>query len=200
MADEPFLLISLKDDKTKKLAQVISNDTCKKILEFLADKKKATETDISKEMKLPLSTIHYNLSNLVDAKLVKTDEFHYSEKGKTVNHYSLANKFIIIAPAEEKEGFVKKLKSILPAFVGVSMISVGIALYQSFSKGLFSTQASFKAAESFDTAPRLMAAAEQTIVQTPTEPNIALWFFIGATATIAIYLLWNLVYSKFQKR
>ncbi len=200
MTEEPFLLVSLKDDKTKKLAQVMGNDSCKKILDFLANKKKATETEIAKELKQPLSTIHYNLQNLVDAKLVKTDEFHYSEKGKTVNHYSLANKIIIIAPADTKSGFFDKLKSILPAFIGVSMISAGIALYQSFSKGGFSAQASFKAAESFDSAPRLMAAAEQTIVQTPNEPNIALWFFIGATATIAIYLLWNLVYSRFQNR
>lgn len=197
MADEPFLLVSLKDDKTKKLAQVIGNDTCKKILEYLAEKKKATESDISKEMKLPLSTIHYNLQNLVDAKLVVINEFHYSTKGKEVNHYSLANKFIIIAPAEEKEGFVKKLRSILPAFIGVSAISGAIWVYTSFSRGMFSTAKSFSQIESVDTAPRLMAASAPV---TNSEPNIALWFFIGASTTIVLYLVWNLIFGKISKK
>ena len=35
---EKFLLVSLKEDKAKQLAQVISNESCRKILDYLADK------------------------------------------------------------------------------------------------------------------------------------------------------------------
>ena len=89
MAKENFLLVSLKESEAKKLAQVISNDTSRKILDFLAGIKDATETDIAKNLDTPLSTVHYNIQALLKAKLVQADEFHYSEKGKEVNHYSL---------------------------------------------------------------------------------------------------------------
>lgn len=115
MAKESFMLVSLKEDKAKKLAQVISNPTCTKILDYLAGRD-ATETQIAKDLKVPLSTVHYNLQQLVDAKLVVIDEFHYSEKGREVNHYKLANKYIIIAPKED-EGFLQHMRKYLPAAV-----------------------------------------------------------------------------------
>ncbi len=114
---ESFMLVSLDEEKAKKLAQVISNGTSTKILDHLAKQPAATETDIGKALGLPLSTVHYNVKQLVDAKLVVGDEYHYSEKGREVVHYKLANKYIIIAPAEEKESFLKKLREFIPAFV-----------------------------------------------------------------------------------
>jgi DNA-binding transcriptional ArsR family regulator len=124
MADrEPFLLVSLDEEKAKKLAQVISNETCTKLLNHLAQKHESTETDIANDLKLPLSTVHYNLKQLVEAKLVVADEYHYSEKGREVLHYKLANRYIIIAPAEEKESFLSKLKGFLP----VTLITLGAA-------------------------------------------------------------------------
>jgi len=114
MSDENFLLVSLKEDETKHLAQVISNDTSRRILDYLARVKDATESAIAKKLNLPISTVHYNLSALLKARLVQADEFHYSEKGKEVNHYSLANKYVIIAPKEASETLRTKLKRILP--------------------------------------------------------------------------------------
>ena len=98
MSKKSFLLVSLKEDKAKELAQVISNDTCRKILDHLAEKEDATETEIATTLQLPISTVHYNLHHLMKAGIVNVEEFHYSEKGKEVNHYKLANKYIIIAP------------------------------------------------------------------------------------------------------
>ena len=115
MPKESFILLSLSEAKAKKVAQVVQNESCRKILDFLSNVKDPTETEIAKKLKLPLSTVHYNLRQLVEAKLVDADEFHYSEKGKEVNHYSLANKYIIIAP-NESESIREKLKKLLPAF------------------------------------------------------------------------------------
>ena len=113
MGKESFMLVSLKGDKAKKLAQVMSNPTCTRILEYLAGKD-ATESQIAKELNVPLSTVHYNLQQLVEAKLVIVDEFHYSEKGREVNHYKLANKYIIIAPQEDDPSFLQHLKKFIP--------------------------------------------------------------------------------------
>lgn len=115
--DEKFLLVSLEETKAKKLAEVMSNDTCRKILDYLATHE-GTESEISKGLKIPLSTVHYNIKHLVEANLVTSDEFHYSEKGKEVQHYRLANKYIVIAP-KHSTGVLERLKGLLPATIVV---------------------------------------------------------------------------------
>ena len=122
MPKEPFMLVSLNEDKAKKLAQVMSNPTCIKILEHLAGKD-ATESAIAKDLGLPLSTVHYNIQQLVAAKLVIVDEFHYSEKGREVNHYKLANKYIIIAPQDDDPALLERLKKFIP----ITIITLGFA-------------------------------------------------------------------------
>jgi DNA-binding transcriptional ArsR family regulator len=128
VAKESFMLVSLKEDKAKKLAQVISNPTCTKILNYLAGKD-ATESQIAKDLGVPLSTVHYNLQQLVEAKLVVADEFHYSEKGREVNHYKLANKYIIIAPQED-DSFLRHLKKYIPAVTIVVAVGAVLKLMQ----------------------------------------------------------------------
>ena len=97
MGKKNFLLLSLDDDKAKSIANTVSNSTCKKILDFLSSSD-GTETEISEALKMPISTVHYNLKQLVSSKLVECDNYHLSQKGKEVKHYTLANKYIIIAP------------------------------------------------------------------------------------------------------
>ncbi|MBD3310452.1 helix-turn-helix domain-containing protein [Candidatus Woesearchaeota archaeon] len=130
MGQESFVLVSLKEEKTKKLAQVISNQSCRAILDFLA-KNEATESEIAKKLSLPMSTVHYNLKHLLSAGLVSAEEFHYSPKGKEVLHYKLSNKYVIIAP-KSTFGIKEKLKSILP----VAIITIAVAgVIQLFSQG-----------------------------------------------------------------
>ena len=97
MAKEKFVLVSLQEDKARQLAQLMTNESCRKILDYLADKN-ATESELAEKLDIPISTVHYNLKQLMQGGLVRADEFHYSEKGREVNHYRLANKYIIIAP------------------------------------------------------------------------------------------------------
>ena len=48
MAKNKFLLVNLQQSEAKKLAQVISNDTSRKILDYLSDKS-ATESELAKK-------------------------------------------------------------------------------------------------------------------------------------------------------
>jgi predicted ArsR family transcriptional regulator len=200
MSEESFLLVSLKEDKAKELAQVLTNDTSRKILDYLSKKGDATETEISKELGLPASTVNYNMKHLTQAGLVSDDKFHYSEKGKEVVHYTLTNKFVIIAPTHV-EGLRDKLAKILP----VVAVVAGAAY-------LISRFAVQKVAE-----PMLMAATEEAYVgdmalkaaapmgapsleQTVAEPNIALWFAAGAAFSLILYFVWNFVYAKVKSK
>ncbi|MBI2657158.1 helix-turn-helix transcriptional regulator [Candidatus Woesearchaeota archaeon] len=190
MAKQSFLLVSLQEDKAKKLAQVVSNESCRKILDHLTEKE-ATETELAGKLQLPISTVHYNLKQLEDAGLVSAEEYHYSKKGKEIKHYKLANKYIIIAP-KSTFGIKEKLRSILPAAIGVA--AVGFVL-QFFSRH------EPEAMEAFTTESRQMAqdavASKMAIEAAPAQPNIYLWFLVGAFMMIAFYI--GFEYLKFRK-
>src|SRR3989338_2621545 len=179
MVKEKFVLVSLQEDKAKKLAQVITNDSCRRILDYLADKE-STESELAKNLGLPISTVHYNLKQLVDGGLVVVDEFHYSEKGKEVNHYKIANKYIIIAP-KSTWGIKEKLKSLLPVVLIIAAASFILEFFNknnylrsSFSKtlqvqdGLMSAQIAQEAAKSVSNVAldESASAASDAVVQT----------------------------------
>src|SRR3989338_10434255 len=157
MAEESFMLVSLRENKAKKLAQVISNETSRKILGFLAQKEYA-ESELAKAMQVPISTVHYNLQHLIENKLVVAEEFHYSQKGKEVMHYRLANKLIIIAPENTDSGLMEKLRALLP--VGILTAAAAFALNY-YSKLQFS---SFSAGEDLGRTASPMAAQMAKVV------------------------------------
>src|SRR3989338_6171049 len=156
-----FLLVSLQDQKAAELAQVISNSTCRRILDYLSEHDSITESQVSQDLAVPLPTVHYNLQLLVKGGLVKIEEFHYSVKGKEVNHYSLANQYIIIAP-KGVHGFKEKLRSILPvvlAAVGVTALLQWLSRYlpviQTMKENVFT--------ESIPAAQNLIQQASQDV-------------------------------------
>lgn len=244
-----FVLVSLNENKAKKIAEVISNNTCRKMLDFMSARKDTTETEIAAELKIPLSTVHYNMQALMEAKLAKSDEYHYSAKGKEVSHYRLANQYVIIAPEGEKEAIREKLKSIIPTALIMGAAAVVIKLFS----GFYTMKATDAMAEA---APRLMGAmpaaapmvademaqesapmmakslaapmAEEAVQEMAQEtaqdtagaganyiaqdvplraqealsnaPQIALWFFIGAVAGVAVYLIVEGILKKIRQR
>lgn len=226
--ENTFLMVSLEEDKARKLGNIITNEVSRKILDLLANKD-ATESQISKELGVAISTVHYNLKQLVDAGLVKSEEYHYSEKGKEVNHYTLANKYIIIAP-KSNESLMKKLKGILPVFIIVAATGYIVQLFTKSSPmqalntysavagddvarsaPMVADQATKVAAES---ATAMIAEAtnvsdevaaeiaEETVATTvnvvQSEPNIALWFIIGALFSLVLYLIYDILRERFK--
>lgn len=211
--EETFLLVSLEEDKAKKLAQVISNDSCRRILDYLA-KKKATETEISQALSLPLSTVHYNLKHLVDNRLVEASEFHYSEKGREVLHYSLSNKYVIITPKGVSESFKDKLKSIIGAVASVGFIAIALqyipnmfssvqktamesvapAALQKGAERIAENAPSLMAESAQDSSFQAMSAAQATQAYQPVWP----WFVLGAIICLMFYLLFE--YIRKRKR
>jgi len=172
MPKDPFLLVSLEENESKALAQVISNDTARKILDFLSKEESATESEVARELKVPLSTVHYNLQALVKANLVKSEEFHYSEKGKEVNHYSLANKIIIIAPKNARtESFKDKLKSILPISLIVLAVGGVIQLFNKLMLKAGSAKLMAAAPAAFDAGDGALRAMEKAVVEPAVEES-----------------------------
>ena len=195
MPNKNFLLLSMEDNKIKKISNVISNESCRKILDYLSTKD-ATESEIASKLNIPISTVHYNLQQLAETGLIESKEFHYSEKGKEVSHYKLANKYIIIAP-KSTFGIKEKLKRILP----VALIASGAALVIQLVNKYFSKQnitaaqnlmiAKSSAIESAQ-APISMAQAVPVEQFSSIWQNTALWFLAGAVFALVVYLIISL--------
>ena len=203
MAKNNLLLVDLNDDKTKKLAETITSDTSRKILNYLAEKEDS-EANIAKSTGIPISTVHYHLLKLQDAGLVLTDEYHYSEKGREINHYKLANKYIIIAP-KKVTGLKQKLKNILPVALTALGISAIIKLFTSFTGTSFG-QDKVMAVEravltevADEMAYAAPEAAKEVAQSVSSQPDIAFWFLIGSVSTIALYLVIGMVKEWIKK-
>ncbi len=111
MTDEKLLILPINDRNSKKISQVLSNDTSRRILEALADEPMSA-TEISEKLGAPLTTLHYNIENLLQTGLIKVERTRYSEKGREVKYYGPTRKFIIIAPEnvgeKETKNFLKR--------------------------------------------------------------------------------------------
>ena len=71
---EKIISIDLNDPRSAKIAEVIRNKTCKRILGLIAEKE-VSESEISSELSLPMNTIGYNVKKLVDSGLIEEEKY-----------------------------------------------------------------------------------------------------------------------------
>ena len=111
--NEKLLILPLNDKNSKKISQLISNDTARNILEAIASTP-LSASEIAEKLHIPLSTVQYNLEKLNDAGLVKVERTKYSEKMKTVKIYAPQRKFVVITTEDmSKKSIVAALKRYL---------------------------------------------------------------------------------------
>ena len=200
MNKKTLLVLSLDDSRVVKVAEVISNKTCRKILELLSQRS-MTESQISEELGVPISTIHYNIQKLLDSGLIESKEFHYSKKGREINHYTTSNTYIVIAQKPEKS-LVRDFSRVFFSLAIALLLSkqlLGVlkpktaTLELAESKSAVITQAGAKSSVS------ALGATNQGITQVLTTTPIrellmfALFFLI-------IYSLIQIVGLLFQRR
>ncbi len=109
-----FIFTSLEDEESREVAEILSNKTARRILDYLAEHN-ATETDIARELNLPASTVNYNIKNLLKHSLIEAKDFYWSPKGNKVNVYTSARRMIVIAPRFARG--IETLKSIIPVIL-----------------------------------------------------------------------------------
>ena len=111
--DEKLLILPLNDKNSKRISQIISNDTARNILEAIASEP-LSASRIAEKLRIPLSTVQYNLEKLNDAGLVKVERTKYSEKMKHVKIYAPQRKFVVIVPEKtNRKDVIASLKRYL---------------------------------------------------------------------------------------
>ncbi len=146
-----FIFTSLEDEKSREIAEILSNKTARRILDYLSENN-ATETEIARALNLPASTVNYNIKNLLKHNLIETKEFYWSPKGNKVNVYTSARRMIVIAPRFARG--IETLKSIIPIILLSALflaLLVGVIYnYQRQISGGISGQEELKRFSSYD--------------------------------------------------
>lgn len=129
--DEKLLILPLGEE-SKKITQVISNDTARQIIALLADTP-LSASDIAERLQAPLTTITYNLENLESVGLVKVERVKYSEKGRKVKIYAPVRKVIVVVPEKTDR---ESVLDILRKYMGVVLAAVlASSVIEFFTKG-----------------------------------------------------------------
>ena len=222
--EETFVLLSLEDQKSKELAQVISNETARKILDYLGKKNEASESQIAEALDSPISTIHYNIQLLLKAKLIESKEFEWSEKGKKILYYQLSKKLIVIAP-KTSESLYNQLKNLIPVTLITAFVGGLVYYFSKFSEKLNVTKNTFSelipagdnavssGAEATKEALTQIGAdveeragtefvnkTTEIVTQIQNVTNEPLWFFIGAGLVIILLIIITLIKRKKVKK
>ena len=181
-------MFSLDDEKSKKLGEVISSASCKRIVSLLAEKE-LSETDISRELRMPLNTVEYNLKKLIEAGIIEKASKWWSIKGRKIDTYRVANKLIVISP---KKNVSSKLKSVIPIVAVTALLSFFIYLY-TLPSGFQSSDMLKSAAPGAATSGASEAAASTGgIVNAVSNPIFLqpwVWFLLGSLVAVVLFLI-----------
>ena len=195
---EKHLLLSLNDENAKALGETIANKTSRKIVAYLSEEE-ASENKISKELGIPINTVEYNLQKLLKAGLIeKAKKFFWSEKGKKIDIYKVANKIIIISP---KKSSLSRLKSFLPVFLVTIAFTVFTWLY---NKTDFFIKSAKQVAEDSvfsakGAAPAIMSATSGASEATNITINVSSalgpleYFLIAIWTIIVIFFIYSIM-------
>ncbi len=111
------VLVLPVNGESRKITQILSNETSLKILELLG-KKSMSATSIAEELKLPLTTVKYNLDSLIESDLIKVKQIKWSQKGRQVKIYESVEKLIVLIPSKSSMDKLSII-SLLQKYIGV---------------------------------------------------------------------------------
>lgn len=120
--EDKVLFLPVNGD-SRKITQILSNETSLKILELLG-KKSMSATDIAEELNLPLTTVKYNLDSLAESDLIKVKQIKWSKKGRQIKIYESVEKLIVLVPSKSSMDKLSII-NILQKYIGV----IGAAVF-----------------------------------------------------------------------
>jgi Predicted transcriptional regulator len=154
------VLVLPVNGESRKITQILSNETSLKILELLG-KKSMSATNIAEELKLPLTTVKYNLDSLIESDLIKVKQIKWSQKGRQVKVYESAEKLIVLVPSKSSIDALSII-NLLQKYIWV----IGAAFFAAAGIEYFS--AYMKAKRVIDTAAPLRTG----VMKTPDRPSL----------------------------
>ncbi|ABN57441.1 MULTISPECIES: ArsR/SmtB family transcription factor [Methanoculleus] len=117
------VVIQPGDEKAQRIARAMASQTANAIIQAFGGGP-LTSSEVARRMKIPITTASYHIENLLDAGLLEVMETRWSEKGREVKVYGLANQVLIIAsPASDLRSVLQKYATL---FGIVALASLGL--------------------------------------------------------------------------
>ncbi len=188
------IMLDLDDPRAERIAEIISNESAKKILNLVSEKE-LSESEISKESGMAMNTVNYNVRKLVEAGLIeKSSGFLWSVKGKRIQKYKVSNKRIVITPR-------RFIKGVLPAALATLAIGLGLKLYGVVVRPEVESAVSYSAdyaSEKVGMVALEEGAREISSVSSSGGPLVGVpevwgWFILGAWLSLLIVVVWNIL-------
>lgn len=181
--EEKYVMFSMDDDRIKYLSESLSNPSCKKILDLLSEQE-LTETDIAKQLKIPLNTVDYNIKKLIKAGLIEKTSHFWSIRGKKMPVYKVSNKQIIISPKK-----FTKINTFVASLLGTGLISLIIKKY---------TESPIQ--EEFYVMQDVAMMSTERSIETSTSLFFGLagwqWFLAGAWLGIILFFMFSTIIER----
>jgi len=108
---EPAVL-SLDDDNTRSVFEVLSSETAYEIFRLL-NETPATPATIADRLDLSLQNVHYHLSNLEEENLIEVTDTCYSEKGREMEVFVVADDptLVFLGTEDDRPSLKRAFKS-----------------------------------------------------------------------------------------
>jgi len=182
-------MISLEDEKSRKLGEAISNPNCKKIINLLAEQE-LTASEISKKLKIPLNTLGYNIQKLIAAGIIEKSKHFWSVKGKKILSYRVVNKIIVIQPKKTSNSNVySKLKGFIPIVLVLALLTLVIALQASqqiLSSDNVNVEKSLQAPVT--AGENVSGYSSDSLILEPSQQFFQPWMWFALGALIAVVI------------
>jgi DNA-binding transcriptional ArsR family regulator len=185
--EEKYIMFSMDDDRIKYLSESLSNPSCKKILNLLSEKE-LTETDIARELKIPLNTVDYNIKKLIKVGLIEKTSHFWSIRGKKMPVYKVSNKKIVISPKKSIS-----LTALVASVLGTGILALGVRKFVQPPQDDF-----IMIAEDF--GPMALERSAETasgLISTAFAPWQ--WFLVGAWLGIVLFFTVSFVNERRKK-
>ncbi|RLG36616.1 ArsR/SmtB family transcription factor [Candidatus Alkanophaga liquidiphilum] len=201
--DEKLLILPL--NASKKVSQVLSNDTARRILEALTEAP-LSASEVAGRLGLPLTTVQYNVNKLLDAGLVRVERTKYSEKMREVKIYAPARKFVVIVPAQakdDKKSVIEALKRYLGLLsaAGIAALLLDLAATPKLEQGALKRAAE----EGWLPVPAplgkgLPAFSDIVSRLYPISEHAGFWFFLGCAFVVVLLAVLEIRSKRRKKR
>ena len=214
---DKIISLDLNDSRMKFISEIFGNESCKKILNLLAEKE-LTETDIAKELKMPLNSVDYNVKKLVRAGLIESGSHWWSIKGKKMPSYRVSDKKIVISPKRMSSSVL-----LIPALLVGGLISLTIRKIIEFNsyipqQNVFAAKSAIEDSVSYASVATtgLQAGANEVARDVVTNVPAAMsqevaqktsfigsipgweWFLIGIWSGVLVFFLLNYIREKIK--
>jgi len=127
MTEGGVLVLEPGDERTKKIGKAMASNTASDVLSALSEEE-LTLSELSERLGQPITTLKYQIENLLDAGLVDIVRTRYSEKGRVVKVYGVRQQVVIMSPGKtDLRSVLLKYASLFALIICASLVLLAMA-------------------------------------------------------------------------